>query len=225
MATTLAGFKVNESFAQLLHISGGPVGEAQYVYSGLGVATALRLGTVSGGIADISIEGHTISSEDELGRMAIDASILTLPDIEFADPEQARAALELSEFGTMDPDDVAITGGSVRAGTIGFTENSFGEVTQPTSKSTNVTLNAVSGRIIMDAEALSGDTAVLFSLINNQIDDNDLVVVNLASGSIGSYTLRLAGKQSGSAAILLRNDTGSPISEAVQILFAVIKVG
>jgi hypothetical protein len=87
MTTNLTGNKINETFDQLLHVSNGPTATEKTVYSGSGVATALKLGTQS-------MSG-------------------TFSEIEFDDPEQARTALELEDMALQSPSSVEITGGTI----------------------------------------------------------------------------------------------------------------
>ena len=87
MPTNLTGSQINATYSQLLHVDGGPVAEERTVYSGTGVATALKVGTQS------------ISA--------------TFSTINLLDPEQARTELELGSMATQDSDAVNITGGSI----------------------------------------------------------------------------------------------------------------
>jgi hypothetical protein len=108
---------------------------------------------------------------------------------------------------------------------IGYTAAAQGTVTQATSKSTAVTLNKPAGRITMNNAALAGNTAVTFNLNNNLISVNDILVLNVSSGSVAdatTYTTYTSSLGAGVAAITLRNLTGTSQSEAVVINFAII---
>jgi hypothetical protein len=67
MPTNLTGSTIADTFDQLLHISDGPEATEKVVYSGTGVATALKLGTQSASVDNIKIDGNTISSTDTDG--------------------------------------------------------------------------------------------------------------------------------------------------------------
>jgi len=106
MSTNLTNVKISESFPQLLHISGGPTATEKIVYSAAGIATALRLGTLSGSIADIQIVGNVIQ--------ATEGELVFAGSVAFEDAEGGRTALGLGSMATQSADDVAISGGSIQ---------------------------------------------------------------------------------------------------------------
>lgn len=71
MPTNLTGSTIADTFDQLLHVSDGPEATEKVVYSGTGVATALKLGTQSASVDNIKIDGNTISSTDTDGDINI----------------------------------------------------------------------------------------------------------------------------------------------------------
>jgi hypothetical protein len=106
---------------------------------------------------------------------------------------------------------------------IGYATGAQGTVTQATSKSTAVTLNKSMGRITMNAAALVQQTNVLFTLNNNLIGSNDIVIVSVSGGgTAGAYWPYVASQTTGSAQIGLFNNTAGSLSEAVIINFAII---
>jgi hypothetical protein len=106
---------------------------------------------------------------------------------------------------------------------LGYTAAAQGTVTQLTDKSTAVTLNKSAGRITMNGAALAGNTAVTFTLNNNLISSNDVLIVNVsAGGTAGAYTTYISSMTAGSAVVTLRNLTAGSLSEAVVINFALI---
>lgn len=106
---------------------------------------------------------------------------------------------------------------------LGYTAAAQGTVTQATDKSTAVTLNASAGRITMNAASLAANTAVSFTLNDNLISANDIVITNIsAGGTSGAYTTYVSSMTTGSAVITLRNMTGGALAEAVVINFALI---
>ena len=106
---------------------------------------------------------------------------------------------------------------------LGYTAAAQGSVTQLTSKSTAVTLNASAGRITMNNAALGATTNVTFTLNNSKLSVNDVVVLSVSEGATaGAYNCWISGKAAGSATITVRNISASPLSEAVVINFAII---
>jgi len=106
---------------------------------------------------------------------------------------------------------------------IGYTAGAQGAVTQLTDKTTAVTLNKSMGRITMNNAALSGNTAVSFTLNNSLISTNDTIIVNISGGATtGAYTTYVTSMTAGSAILTLRNLTGTSYSEAVILNYAII---
>lgn len=106
---------------------------------------------------------------------------------------------------------------------LGYTATAQGTVTQATSKSTAVTLNKSAGRITLNAASLGATTNVSFTLNNNLISANDVLILNVAAGATAaSYNLWVDSLSAGSASITLRNTTAGALAEAVIINFALI---
>lgn len=71
MPTNLTGSTIADTFDQLLHIDAGPTATEKTVYSGTGVATAVKIGTQSMSVDNVRIDGNTISSVDTNGDINI----------------------------------------------------------------------------------------------------------------------------------------------------------
>lgn len=108
---------------------------------------------------------------------------------------------------------------------IGYTTGAGGTVTQATSKSTGVTLNASTGEITMNNAALNAQESVAFTLTNSTIAATDVVAVAIKSGGTsGAYIVGVSAVTSGSCEINLFNtQTSGSLSEAVVLSFVVIK--
>ena len=108
-------------------------------------------------------------------------------------------------------------------GEIGYGLGGQGAVTQATDKTTGVTLNKSMGRITMNGAALSGNTAVSFTLTNSLLSAKDVIVVCISGGgTAAAYSAYVSSMTTGSAVITLRNLTGTSYSEAVIINYAII---
>ena len=105
---------------------------------------------------------------------------------------------------------------------IGYAAGAQGAVTQATSKSTGVTLNKSSGQITMDAASLATVTNVTFTLTNSVLSAKDVLILNVTNGTSGAYNCWVSSMGAGTATITLRNISGSTLSEAVVINFAII---
>lgn len=103
----------------------------------------------------------------------------------------------------------------------GYETGVGGTVTQGTSKSTAVTLHKLCGQITMHNASLSAGASVGFVFYNDTIGANDIVLMN-ATSAFNNYSIRV-GVGSTAASVVITNETGSPLSEAVVLNFTVIK--
>jgi hypothetical protein len=108
-------------------------------------------------------------------------------------------------------------------GKLGYSSGG-GTVTQATSKTTAVTLNAKSGQITMHNGALADDATAAFTLTNSFIGQYDVVIINVASvGTVGAYQLTVGAVAAGSCSISVLNVSGGSLSQAIRLNFAIIK--
>jgi len=131
--------------------------------------------------------------------------------------------------GTVDNSPIGLTTPSTIEGTtvyadteIGYGTPAQGAVTQLTSKSTGVTLNASAGQITMNAASLATVTNVTFTLTNSVLSAKDVLILNVTNGTSGAYNCWVSSMAAGSATITLRNISGGSLAEAVVLNFAII---
>lgn len=110
-------------------------------------------------------------------------------------------------------------------GSVGYGSGSGGVVTQLTSKSTAVTLNKPTGKIIMNNATLSNNGYVGFVLNNTAFSSNDNIIVNASGGAydISAYEVRAVYLSANVAGIYVKNVSGGSLSDALQINFTIIK--
>ena len=109
------------------------------------------------------------------------------------------------------------------APTIGIGAAYGAAVTQGTSKTTGVTINAKAGVITTHNAALAASTTVQFTMTNNAISATDVVAANCGSGgTAGSYQCHVVSVGDGTAVVRLSNTSGGSLSQAVTINFVVI---
>ena len=108
---------------------------------------------------------------------------------------------------------------------LGYCSCAFGEVTQLTSKTTNVTLNTPTGRITMDDSTLNNNAVARFTMNNTSVGANDVVIVNIKlNGSTPeAYIAFVADIGDGFAELALWNRSGGQLSESVELNFSVIR--
>lgn len=99
-----------------------------------------------------------------------------------------------------------------------------GAVTQATSKSTGVQIDRQCGVITTHNAALAAATSVSFTVTNSEVDADDLVVANIASGATAnSYALTVDAVAAGSFRLQVRNVSAGSLGEALVINFGLIK--
>ena len=113
-------------------------------------------------------------------------------------------------------------GGLIACGTsgIGYGTTAGGTVTQLTSRTTGVTLNALTGAITMFS-APGSATPAAFTVANSAVAATDIIIVNQKSGT-NQYVLSVTGVSAGGFNITFYT-TGGTATDAPVINFAVIK--
>jgi hypothetical protein len=108
---------------------------------------------------------------------------------------------------------------------VGYSAGAGAAVTQITSRSTGVTINAVCGQITGINTSLAAGAEALFVVTNSAVGIQDVVVLSVQSGPTAATTVfSVSAVANGSFTIKIRNlaaataDTGAPI-----INFCVIK--
>ena len=109
-------------------------------------------------------------------------------------------------------------------GGVGYVTGAGGSVTQITSKSTTVQINAMCGVITTHAAELAGGASVNFAVINSSIGPNDTVEVITRAGAGSAYSASVFGLNPpfNSFIIKLTNEGGTS-SDAVVINFTIIR--
>lgn len=101
-------------------------------------------------------------------------------------------------------------------------------VTQATNRTTGVTLNSLTGQITTNATSLAVETAAAFTVTNNKVGANDIIVLSQKSGAnSGDTDVYVSAVAAGSFQITVANNNvaaGTAETGAIVISFAVIKV-
>ena len=113
---------------------------------------------------------------------------------------------------------VLVTG----SGGLGYGVGSGGTVTQATNKSTAVTLNKPTGQITMNAASLAAGATVFFDVNNSLVTSTDNVLLTLSNFSALNYTINCF-VAAGKFTVIVKNETGGALAEAVVFNFAVHK--
>jgi len=117
--------------------------------------------------------------------------------------------------------------GAARVGGIGYGTGAGGSVTQITSRSTGVTVNALCGKITTDTTSLAAEASAVFTVTNSAVEIGDVIAVSQRSGSDGGNTaVNVTTVAAGSFALRTSNNNasgGTAETGAIIINFAVIK--
>lgn len=199
-------------------------------FSGQGYSTGGFSGGADGSISLDALEDFTESNQGAIWRFLVNpvggnirqqvANIAVATGV---------SATQFNTSGNVTAGNVlsteTITSNSKTAG-IGYRAGAGDVVTQLTSKSTPVTLNAVTGEITTSNSTLNGDASVTFVLTNSAIANTDVMIINhVSGGTIGKYTFN-AACNNGNASITIHNVTsggGSAEGAALVLRYVVIR--
>ena len=205
MPTNLTGATINSTYDQLLHVDDGPTATEKVVYSGTGVATAMKIGTVSASVGNVQLDtntirtlntnGNLILSPNGTGTVSISNAAITggtitgITDLAIADggtgastATNARTNLGLGTIATQNANNVAITGGAISGVTFSGT---FSGITSIDS-ATFTTSNLVTG-VTLNGNTLSADgtdTNIDINITPKGTGEVNLPKVDIDSGAI-----------------------------------------
>jgi hypothetical protein len=210
MPTNLTGNTIASTFDQLLHVDDGPTATEKVVYSGTGVATALKVGTTSVSVDNLRLDDNTISTlnangnlvlaPNGTGNVAIARAAITggtisgITDLAVADggtgastAGDARTNLGLGTIATQNANNVALTGGTISGVT--FT-GSFSGLTLVES-TTLATSNATTG-VTLTNNTLSADgtdTNIDINITPKGTGEVNVTNIDILSGKVPFNTI------------------------------------
>lgn len=280
MPVNLTGSTIASTYDQLIHVDDGPTATEKVVYSGTGVATALKLSTLSASVDNIRLDGNTISTLDANGNLvlapngtgSVTASKVditggtitgitnlvatggTISGVTFTGSFTGLTLIESTTFATSaaaagcnlngstlaaDGTDTNIninitpkgTGQTLSSGKMGYPTGTGGTVTQATSRTTGVTLNKITGEIVLVAGTIAGHDADEFTLTNSNIEADDVLILSIKSGVAAGtrkyYQTNVVSTSAGSCVISIGNIDNAAIpssgTDAPVIQFVVLK--
>ena len=179
MPINLTGSTIASTYDQLLHVDDGPTASEKTVYSGTGVATALKVGTGSVSVDNIQLDGNTIQATT--GNLTLGSSIA------FGSAANARTALGLGTMATQNSGAVSITGGTITGVTF---SGSFSGMTLVES-TTLATSNAAAG-VNLNGNTLAADgtdTNIDITITPKGTGEVNVTNIDVISGKVPFNTI------------------------------------
>lgn len=179
MPTNLTGSTIASTYDQLLHVDDGPTSTEKTVYSGTGVATALKVGTGSISVDNIQLDGNTIQATS--GDLTLGSNIA------FGNAANARTALGLGTMATQNSGAVSITGGSIT--NVTFT-GSFSGITS--IESTTFATSAAAAGVNLNGNTLAADgtdTNIDINITPKGTGEVNVTNIDVLSGKVPYSTI------------------------------------
>ena len=179
MPTNLTGSTIASTFDQLLHVDDGPTATEKTVYSGTGVATALKVGTTSASVGNVQLTGNTVQATT--GNLTLGSAIA------FGSASNARTALGLGTMATQNSGAVAITGGTVSGVTF---SGSFSGMTLV--ESTTLATSAAAAGVNLNGNTLAADgtdTNIDINITPKGTGEVNVTNIDVISGKVPYSTI------------------------------------
>ena len=117
--------------------------------------------------------------------------------------------------------------GMITTTKFGYETGAGSTVTQATNRATGVTIDTLCGAITTNSASLAAEASAEFVVTDSRVDINDIVIVSIRSGTIGTGTIvSVSAVAAGSFTIRVHNGNvaaGTAETGAIVINFAVIK--
>ena len=179
MPINLTGSTIASTYDQLLHVDDGPTASEKTVYSGTGVATALKVGTGSVSVDNIQLDGNTVQATS--GNLTLGSNIA------FNSASNARTALGLGTMAIQNSGAVSISGGTISGVT--FT-GSFSGVTS--IESGTFATSAAAAGVNLNGNTLAADgtdTNIDINITPKGTGEVNITKVDIDGGAIDGTTV------------------------------------
>lgn len=188
MPTNLTSSQIKDSYAQLLHVDGGPAATEKVVYSGAGVGTALKVGTGSVSVDNVRIDGNTISALNTSG------NLILAPD-GVGDVRTGNISLKGNTIATLDIDgDLVLAPNGAGAVSIANASITGGSISGVSFTGTFTGITSITSTTFYTDDAAAGLTLSGNDLLADGTDTNiDVNVTPKGTGALQTTNLRASG--------------------------------
>jgi hypothetical protein len=106
---------------------------------------------------------------------------------------------------------------------MGYGNGAGASVTQGTSRTTDVTVNAVCGQITLFSATTTVSTFASFTVTNSAVAATDVVIINIGSGATADrYNVTVTAVAAGSFRVQIHNVVAVTVAEAPVLNFAIL---
>lgn len=214
-----------------VNITGGTITGVSFPGTFTGI-TLIESGTLATSDVEtgLTITENTISADGTDTNIDINITPKGTGEVNITKVDIDSGAIDGTTVGATTA--ASVRGTTVQATTsIGYSAGLGGTVTQGTSRTTGVTLDAPSGQITLFAASIAGHEADEFTLTNSYIGATDTIVLNIANGAAAGtrkyYQIHVCAVAAGSCVISVGNIDNAAIpsagTESPIITFAIIK--
>ena len=212
-------------------ITGGTISGVTFSgsFSGLTLVESTTLAT-SNAAAGCNLNGTTLAADGTDTNINLNIMGKGTGSVLITKAGIVSGSINNTTLGAGSPSTVVAT--TIEAVTsIGYAGGSGGTVTQATSRTTGVTLNKITGEIVLFATTISGHDADEFTLTNSTIEANDVLILCIKSGCAAGtrkfYQVHVVAVSAGSCVISVGNIDNATVpstgTDAPVIQFVVLK--
>lgn len=224
--TWYAAFSASNSFVSQLLAPNGSVGAPAYAFTNDPDCGWYRIGANNLGFAlngakvlDVTTSGMVVTGTlQSTGALTVSAGGITVTAGGISVVAGTCALQAITGTTYAGTDSIKTTSGNG----IGYATGAGSTVTQITSMSTAVTINAICGQITCFPDALSTGNNVVFTVNNNKVEASDVIVVNQSTAPNAGRIL-VGVERVASGAFDIHVYCTSTVTQTIKINFAVIK--
>jgi hypothetical protein len=189
------------------------------------ITTGITSATGNGTFGNITTAGLlTVTGNANVGNIGSTSGVFTgtLSSTGNANVGNIGTAGLITATGNIGGGNINSAGAVLSSGTsgVGYTTGAGSTVSQASSRTTGVTINAVTGSITL-VSAAGSPTYNTFTVTNNKVAETDVIIINQKSGT-DKYEVFITNVSAGSFAVTFADMNGTTVEQPI-LNFAIIK--